>query len=164
MGHYQTQFLARLDVTNTMVETMETNGIEPHVQKFEHFEQGAKQPAWVFPLRKAGIARFAELGFPTLKQEDWRFTNVGGKIHFWQSPRRPAGFRQRSLSGRAFHPRIFAPGGRGSEPRLSARDELRLARKAFGPLCANREQRFHRAEHCVLSGRRFCLCAGRYHH
>ena len=59
-----------------MVETMETNGIEPHVQKFEHFEQGAKQPAWVFPLRKAGIARFAELGFPTLKQEDWRFTNV----------------------------------------------------------------------------------------
>src|SRR6266404_7265779 len=59
-----------------MVETMEKNGVEPHVQKFEYFEHEAKQPAWVFPLRKAGIARFAELGFPTLKEEDWRFTNV----------------------------------------------------------------------------------------
>src|SRR6266852_8705858 len=49
---------------------------EPYLEKFERFEKEAKQPAWVFPLRKAGIARFAELGFPTLKQEDWRFTNV----------------------------------------------------------------------------------------
>jgi len=30
----------------------------------------------MFPLRKSGIARFAELGFPTTSQEDWRFTNV----------------------------------------------------------------------------------------
>src|ERR1051325_791805 len=51
---------------------------EPHLQKFERFERErqVKQPAWVFPLRKAGISRFAELGFPTLKDEDWRFTNV----------------------------------------------------------------------------------------
>ncbi|MBI3192747.1 MAG: Fe-S cluster assembly protein SufD, partial [Pedosphaera parvula] len=51
---------------------------DPHLAKFESFEQdGARQhPAWLFPLRKAGIARFAELGFPTVKHEDWRFTNV----------------------------------------------------------------------------------------
>src|SRR5438874_3303204 len=59
-----------------MVETMDNNGVEPRVQKFEYFEHEAKQPSWIFPLRKAGIARFAELGFPTLKHEDWRFTNV----------------------------------------------------------------------------------------
>src|SRR5439155_11241015 len=53
-----------------MIET------EAHLKKFERFEREAKQPSWVFPLRKAGIARFAELGFPTLKDEDWRFTNV----------------------------------------------------------------------------------------
>lgn len=35
-----------------------------------------QQPAWLFPLRKAGISQFAELGFPTLHDEDWRFTNV----------------------------------------------------------------------------------------
>src|ERR1035437_7238537 len=49
---------------------------DPYLETFERFEAQAKQPAWIFPLRKAGIARFAELGFPTLQQEDWRFTNV----------------------------------------------------------------------------------------
>src|SRR5215471_18399897 len=50
---------------------------EPHQRKFEWFERHAQKPAWIFPLRKAGMARFAELGFPTLHDEDWRFTNVG---------------------------------------------------------------------------------------
>src|SRR6266704_6600186 len=49
---------------------------EPHLEKFERFEKEAKQPSWVFPLRKAGLARFAEQGFPTINDEDWRFTNV----------------------------------------------------------------------------------------
>ena len=51
---------------------------DPFLKAFERFEQAAAtaQPSWLFPLRKAGIARFAELGFPTLKNEDWRFTNV----------------------------------------------------------------------------------------
>lgn len=52
------------------------NATEPHLEKFSRFEQAVKQPSWIFPLRKAGIARFAELGFPTTTQEDWRFTNV----------------------------------------------------------------------------------------
>jgi len=33
-------------------------------------------PAWLKQLRDGGIARFGELGFPTTKQEAWRFTNV----------------------------------------------------------------------------------------
>ena len=33
-------------------------------------------PAWLSPLRQTGATRFAALGFPTLKQEDWRFTNI----------------------------------------------------------------------------------------
>jgi len=49
---------------------------EQHLQKFARFENETKQPPWLFPLRKAGIARFAELGFPTINDEDWRFTNV----------------------------------------------------------------------------------------
>jgi Fe-S cluster assembly protein SufD len=36
----------------------------------------AAQPAWLSPLRQAGIAHFAAAGFPTLNDEDWRFTNV----------------------------------------------------------------------------------------
>ncbi len=49
---------------------------DQYLETFEQFETQARQPAWIFPLRKAGLARFAELGFPTLQQEDWRFTNV----------------------------------------------------------------------------------------
>jgi Fe-S cluster assembly protein SufD len=63
-----------------MVQTIEKPALkatDPHLEKFERFEREAKQPAWVFPLRKAGMAHFAEQGFPTLQDEDWRFTNVG---------------------------------------------------------------------------------------
>src|SRR5712671_6405712 len=55
-------------------QPMMENG--PYLEKFEQFEKGAKDPAWVRVARKAGISRFAELGFPTLRDEDWRFTNV----------------------------------------------------------------------------------------
>ncbi len=34
------------------------------------------QPTWLATLRKAAIAHFTEQGFPTLNDEDWRFTNV----------------------------------------------------------------------------------------
>ena len=49
---------------------------DQYLATFERFEAQAPPPAWMSPLRKAGITRFAELGFPTLQQEDWRFTNV----------------------------------------------------------------------------------------
>ena len=49
---------------------------DAYLESFTHFERETQLPAWLLPLRKAGIARFAELGFPTLQHEDWRFTNV----------------------------------------------------------------------------------------
>jgi Fe-S cluster assembly protein SufD len=52
------------------------NGTELLAGKFSQFEAVALQPRWLLPLRKAGIAGFAELGFPKLSDEDWRFTNV----------------------------------------------------------------------------------------
>jgi Fe-S cluster assembly protein SufD len=36
----------------------------------------AAGPAWLAPLRKSGRANFVAEGFPTLQDEDWRFTNV----------------------------------------------------------------------------------------
>src|ERR1035437_2870899 len=62
--------MVQLMATPAMTET------DSYLETFERFEEQAKQPAWVFPLRKAGIARFAELGFPTLQQEGRPFTNV----------------------------------------------------------------------------------------
>jgi Fe-S cluster assembly protein SufD len=36
----------------------------------------SRQPEWLRGLRERGFARFCEVGFPTTKNEDWRFTNV----------------------------------------------------------------------------------------
>ncbi|MBM3879131.1 MAG: Fe-S cluster assembly protein SufD [Verrucomicrobia bacterium] len=36
----------------------------------------AAGPAWLLAKRQAGLARFQELGWPTLEHEDWRFTNL----------------------------------------------------------------------------------------
>lgn len=48
----------------------------PYLEKFEQFEKISEEPEWVRVARKAGISHFSELGFPTLQDEDWRFTNV----------------------------------------------------------------------------------------
>jgi Fe-S cluster assembly protein SufD len=45
-------------------------------EKFERLAKDSSQPPWLLPLRRAGMSRFVELGFPTLQDEDWRFTNV----------------------------------------------------------------------------------------
>jgi len=46
-----------------------------------HFAQwneliGAREPAWLRARREAAFARFEALGFPTTRQEPWRFTNI----------------------------------------------------------------------------------------
>jgi Fe-S cluster assembly protein SufD len=60
------------------------NGTELLVGKFSQMESASSQPKWLAPLRKAGIASFADQGFPTLHDEDWRFTNVApiAKLNF----------------------------------------------------------------------------------
>src|SRR2546425_9994471 len=49
-----------------------------YVAAFEAFARNGASgaPEWLRELRRGAIARFAELGFPTTKQEEWRFTSV----------------------------------------------------------------------------------------
>jgi Fe-S cluster assembly protein SufD len=47
----------------------------PYLSDFERFEKEKAAPA-VQRLRKAAVARFAELGFPGPRDEEWRFTPV----------------------------------------------------------------------------------------
>src|SRR5207244_5675198 len=60
---------------------------DPYLLEFERFDKAgaSARPSWIYPIRKAGIARFAELGFPTPRNEDWRFTNVApiAKLPFY---------------------------------------------------------------------------------
>ncbi len=60
------------------------NGTELLAEFFLQLEANSTQPKWLAPVRKAGIASFADQGFPKLSDEDWRFTNVApiAKLNF----------------------------------------------------------------------------------
>jgi Fe-S cluster assembly protein SufD len=49
-----------------------------YLANFAHFDREVANngQAWTQQLRKAAIARFAELGFPTTRDEEWKYTNV----------------------------------------------------------------------------------------
>ena len=51
---------------------------ELYQQAFERFtgNGGSRGPAGVLASRRAAFARFAQVGFPTVKDEEWRFTPV----------------------------------------------------------------------------------------
>jgi Fe-S cluster assembly protein SufD len=59
-----------------MIGTKEQLG--SYLSLFQREESGlaAASPPWAVPVRKAAIHRFAELGFPTTKNEEWKYTNV----------------------------------------------------------------------------------------
>jgi Fe-S cluster assembly protein SufD len=52
--------------------------LDLYLARFETLlaRRGAVEPAWLTTIRKNAIGRFAELGFPTTRDEEWRFTNV----------------------------------------------------------------------------------------
>jgi len=51
---------------------------EHYVSEFSRLqkEHAPRQPAWLGLVRKAALDQFAELGFPTLDDEEWKYTNV----------------------------------------------------------------------------------------
>jgi Fe-S cluster assembly protein SufD len=59
-----------------MIDLQEEKNI--YLSNFERFanDGGAAGPPAIQRLRRAGLKRFTELGFPTARDEDWRFTNV----------------------------------------------------------------------------------------
>ena len=56
--------------------TAKNEALESFVRSFERYENGAGGPDWLQAVRQAGRDRFVELGFPTPRDEDWKFTNV----------------------------------------------------------------------------------------
>lgn len=67
--------------------------VPPCRQAFETLERAGAwrpQPAWLLPRRQAGLARFEERGYPTLQDEDWRFTNLSALAALPFRPAAPA--------------------------------------------------------------------------
>jgi Fe-S cluster assembly protein SufD len=58
------------------ITTLELHG---YLESFTGFAKSAPghDLGWLRKLRQEGFARFSELGFPTIHDEDWRFTNIG---------------------------------------------------------------------------------------
>ncbi len=54
-----------------------SQAIARYAESFGGFEKSASSHniAWLKKLRQEGFARFSEAGFPTTRDEDWRFTN-----------------------------------------------------------------------------------------
>jgi Fe-S cluster assembly protein SufD len=79
----------------------------------------AGEPAWLAAARKAAIARFAELGFPNRRHEEWKYTNPAPIA---QAPWRIAG------------PGILAPGAlAGLGLPLAERPHLVFVNGRFAP-------------------------------
>ena len=59
-----------------MVEVQNTQDV--YTAEFQRREKDFSSGggAWLLPIRKAAMARFAELGFPTKRHENWLYTNV----------------------------------------------------------------------------------------
>jgi Fe-S cluster assembly protein SufD len=57
--------------------TAATERLRNYLEAFHQLgAESARTPAWLRALRERGFARFCEVGFPTTRNEDWRFTNV----------------------------------------------------------------------------------------
>src|SRR5215472_1234336 len=64
-----------------------------YLAAFDSFSKSAtgSDLSWLTKLRQDACARFAETGFPSTSDEDWRFTNVSqiAKADFQLAPKRP---------------------------------------------------------------------------
>ena len=57
---------------------MPVTDVNSYVTEFERFDEahGASSPSWLRAMRQKAMTRFTALGFPTTRQEEWRFTSV----------------------------------------------------------------------------------------
>jgi Fe-S cluster assembly protein SufD len=61
-----------------MAAVVSAKGQDHYLAEFERRERqaAAGAPAWLGPMRRSAMARFAAVGFPTTRDEDWRYTNL----------------------------------------------------------------------------------------
>jgi Fe-S cluster assembly protein SufD len=108
-----------------------TESKEQFVAAFERWQAGAKSsgPAWLNELRQAGISSFESLGFPTTKNEDWKYTNLEpiASRRFAQGDGGVKNVREAELIAEAFAdggcPRLIFLNG-GYVPQLSSAKDL----------------------------------------
>jgi Fe-S cluster assembly protein SufD len=83
--------------------TTAIQNIDHYLESFSDFQKQAagEDPRWWKELRETALARFLETGFPTTRDEDWRFTNVSAiaRTRFSRAGKRSAGPSPAELDG-----------------------------------------------------------------
>jgi Fe-S cluster assembly protein SufD len=65
------------EIRGTVATITTTERLGNYLEIFDQLQKRtASQPKWLRELREDAFARFCQTGFPTTKDEDWRFTNV----------------------------------------------------------------------------------------
>ncbi len=85
-------------------------GANPYVVEYERFDEArtGNEPDWLRATRQHALGRFIALGFPTTRQEEWRFTNVApiAEQAFRVSAAGGEGLRKEHLAAFRFAPAI----------------------------------------------------------
>jgi Fe-S cluster assembly protein SufD len=63
-------------VSEAVLDAPESS-IEAYRFTFEESARTSNEPAWLKEIRRSAMGDFERLDFPTMKNEDWHFTNVG---------------------------------------------------------------------------------------
>ena len=54
----------------------ETAGLERSISEAYRERRSPREPGWVAEIRRAGMEQFRETGFPTVREDAWKYTNV----------------------------------------------------------------------------------------
>jgi Fe-S cluster assembly protein SufD len=75
-------------VTALDTQDRATHAREAYLADYEALQKNGVEPVWLRDLRRHGIARFGELSFPTIHDEDWKYTSVAPIVNlpFHSSP------------------------------------------------------------------------------
>ncbi|MEO8193071.1 MAG: Fe-S cluster assembly protein SufD [Gemmatimonadales bacterium] len=90
--------------------------VEAYRFDFEEADKGSHEPRWLREMRRSAMGEFERVGIPTMKDEDWHFTNVapiGEKL--FGPPRRGAPVPSEVISrfqlAQDWHTVLFVNGG-----------------------------------------------------
>jgi Fe-S cluster assembly protein SufD len=76
------------------------NAVNHYLSEFDSFEKRfrGKQSSHLDRLRRSSIERFSQLGFPTQKNEEWKYTNLAQLIELPFVPAAPNGLSNEKLA------------------------------------------------------------------
>jgi len=82
-----------------MEAVAEDTGLERTIAAEYREQRADREPGWVGRIRQTGMERFREAGFPTVREEAWKYTNVAPfvKIPYQAAPRERETFARSPL-------------------------------------------------------------------